>query len=379
MSRWSATRCWRTTTRASTRSSATCPSFSATIIENLTLVEGKSGVNGTGGGAGNIIVGNSANNVLLGLAGNDRLTGNAGDDTLDGGENNDTLAGGLGNDIYRLDSAFDRVSEGVNQGIDLVESKVSHTLGANFENLTLLDDGDLETAEQALGNGGANIIKGNSENNFINGLGGADTMEGGNGDDLYRIDSAGDKIVETPDPGSGIDTVQSAISIPVLWDNVENVFLFGTGGVSASSAMTPITTCPAISAPITCAGGIGDDTLNGGGANDVLTGGTGRDVFLRANEISQGVDTVTDFEVSATTGDFIDITDLLVAGGKDIFFEGTSDLTDFVHAVSDGKGNTLVQVDPNGGPDTFSTVFILQGVTLTQDQLELQVLTEHPT
>ena len=91
----------------------------------------------------------------------------------------------------------------MNQGIDLVESKVSHTLGANFENLTLLDDGDLETAEQALGNGGANIIIGNSENNFINGLGGADTMQGGNGDDLYRIDNVGDKIVETDDPGIG--------------------------------------------------------------------------------------------------------------------------------------------------------------------------------
>jgi Ca2+-binding RTX toxin-like protein len=124
----------------------------------------------------------------------------------------------------------------------------------------------------------------------------------------------------------------------------------------------------------------GADTLSGGGGNDTLVGGAGRDVFTREHPSGEGVDVITDFEIgTGPTGDFLDITDMLVAGGKDIFNEGTSALSDFARVVLDGKGNTLVQVDANGGHNSFVTVFVLQGVELTSTQLVDQVLTEHPT
>ncbi|RYG75717.1 MAG: hypothetical protein EON59_17890, partial [Alphaproteobacteria bacterium] len=44
----------------------------------------------------------------------------------------------------------------------------------------------------------------------INGGAGADTMIGGQGDDYYRVDNAGDRVVENPNEGH--DTVQSVVS-----------------------------------------------------------------------------------------------------------------------------------------------------------------------
>ena len=243
-------------------------------IENLTLVEGSAAVNGTGGGASNIIIGNSVDNLLLGLAGKDQLIGNAGNDTLDGGDGSDTLVGGLGNDVYFIDINGDKVSE-TGVGTDLVQSKVTHTLGANFENLTLLDDGDLETAENGFGNSIGNIIVGNSEANKIDGFGGADTMEGGNGDDVYFINIGTDKIIESTDPGSGKDTVFSAISINDLWDNVENVFLFGSGNTFVTGNESDNNFSGNFGANHLSGDG-GKDTLNGGGGNDTLTGGADR-------------------------------------------------------------------------------------------------------
>ena len=127
--------------------------------------------------------------------------------------------------------------------------------------------------------------------------------------------------------------------------------------------MTPITTYPAISAPIKLDGEAGDDTLNGGGANDILTGGTGRDMFLRANQISQGVDAITDFEVSATTGDFIDISDLLVAAARTS--HRNSALSDFVRAVSNGNGIHSCKWMRTAARTASCTVFVLQGVKST--------------
>lgn len=60
------------------------------------------------------------------------------------------------------------------------------------------------------GNNSNNNLVGTSGNDVINGLGGADTMTGGLGNDVYIVDNIGDIIVEVL--GGGTDTVQASIN-----------------------------------------------------------------------------------------------------------------------------------------------------------------------
>ncbi|MGO7874227.1 protease, partial [Rhizobium leguminosarum] len=77
------------------------------------------------------IVGNDADNTLCGNAGNDSLSGGAG---------KDTLVGGTGNDTDIVDDLVDVVTEGLNEGIDLIRTVLSSyalTINAGVENLTV--------------------------------------------------------------------------------------------------------------------------------------------------------------------------------------------------------------------------------------------------
>jgi serralysin len=58
-------------------------------VENMTLTNVATAINGTGNASANIINGNGFNNTLSGLAGNDVLAGGAGVDTLTGGTQQD--------------------------------------------------------------------------------------------------------------------------------------------------------------------------------------------------------------------------------------------------------------------------------------------------
>jgi Ca2+-binding RTX toxin-like protein len=156
-------------------------------FENLTLT-GTVAVSGTGNANDNTILGNSGANALDGLegqdslvggSGNDTLTGGAGSDTLDGGTGADSLTGGEGDDLYRVDNAKDAVIELANGGTDAVESRVTHTLAAEVENLTLTGAG----AIKGTGNVLDNLIVGNSAANILSGGDGADTLDGGKGAD----------------------------------------------------------------------------------------------------------------------------------------------------------------------------------------------------
>jgi len=269
------------------------------------------------------------------------------------------MAGGLGSDTYFVDSKQDKVTEVGESSLvsrDHIQSTVSWTLGGNFEDLTLLEGKD---AINALGNSAANKITGNSNSNFIDGFGGHDTLAGGDGGDLYRL-GVGDIIEEGLNQGT--DTVQANFSIGDLWDNVENVILFGSGNftVNANEVNNKIQGSTG-SNHINGMGG--DDTLMGFLGNDVLTGGSGKDVFYRISS-SDGLDFITDFEkggVGPAAIDKIDVADVLTN------YQDGANIADYVRVVADGKGNTFVQIDANGavGGHAYSTVFVIQGQVFT--------------
>lgn len=274
-------------------------------VENLTLL-GALAINGTGNALDNLIIGNGAAN---------RLVGEAGADTLDGGLGADTMEGGAGDDVYVVRDATDVVVELPGGGVDLVQSFVNYTLGAQQEHLTLL--GSVATA--GTGNGLANIIIGNNlantlagaagddslvglnGNDTLNGGAGADTMRGGLGADRYTVDSPLDVIIEFA--GEGNDTVVSSISY-TLGDHLEGLAFNGSANlVGIGNALLNRMTGNAgdnllrgLDGNDVLIGQDGADTLVGGNGADQLTGGTGADWFLFENA-AQGQDRITDFAV----------------------------------------------------------------------------------
>jgi Ca2+-binding RTX toxin-like protein len=91
------------------------------------------------------------------------------------------MKGSWGDDTYVVDNVGDVVVEYSGEGVDLVNSSVSYTLGEFAENLTLLTNANLTGS----GNLNNNSITGNSGANRINGGYGNDTLSGGAGNDTF--------------------------------------------------------------------------------------------------------------------------------------------------------------------------------------------------
>ena len=100
-------------------------------------------------------------------------------------------------------------------------------------------------------------LVGTVNNDVIDGLGGADTMAGGLGNDVYVVDNIGDMVIENA--GAGIDTVQANISY-MLTANVENLQLTGTANINGT-------------------GNILNNSLTGNSGNNILDGGAGVDTM----------------------------------------------------------------------------------------------------
>ena len=96
-----------------------------------------------------------------------------------------------------------------------------------MENLALLGSADL----QGYGNADANMLIGNSGNNFLDGDAGADIMLGGLGNDAYFVDNAGDQVIENP--GEGNDTVFSTAHFRLSAD-IDNLVLVGSTACRAT-------------------------------------------------------------------------------------------------------------------------------------------------
>lgn len=258
----------------------------ATHLENLTLT-GNAAVNGFGTAVNNRMRGNNASNVL---------EGKEGADTLDGGAGVDTLAGGSGNDFYVIDNSLDQVVEFTSEGVDLVESSVTYTLGAHVENLTLVGNG----YSMGAGNSLANQIKGNASDNSLMGLAGndflqgfagsdrmdggidADTMEGGLGDDTYVVNDLKDVLIEGIN--AGYDSVESGVSY-TLQANFENLYLTEDARPTIFTYFTHAignasdNYLQGNSGSNFLDGREGSDALYGNGGEDTLMGGAGDDLL----------------------------------------------------------------------------------------------------
>ncbi len=276
--------------------------YGLNYIENLTLT-GINSINGTGNVQNNIITGNAANNILDGKGGADQLLG------------------GAGNDTYYVDNQQDTVWEGVNEGIDMVMSWGSYTLGDNVENLTLIGGANFS----GTGNGLDNVIAGNSNANVLTGLGGNDT---------YIVDHWDDTVVENAN--QGIDGVLSSVTYS-LAANLENLTLTGTLAIDGTGNDQDNIVIGNGSNNI-LNGGAGNDTLSGGDGSDVLDGGSGTDTMMGGS----GNDTyLLDDPGDVVAEDINSGIDTIQIGRSYVLSENFENLTLTGAEAINGTGNTL--------------------------------------
>ncbi|MDI1350208.1 calcium-binding protein, partial [Aquabacterium sp.] len=224
-------------------------------IENLetAVASGPANLNGnslgnriTAGAFNDTVSGLDGNDTLLGLDGRDELRGGEGHDSLDGGQGIDTLLGGNGNDVLNG---------------SVIEYSPQH--------------------DSVLGTVSDGVLAG-------------DRLEGGQGDDIYVIDSVRDIVVELANEGQ--DTVRSHVNLDLgTLANVESGELLGDRNLTIKGNAQGNQ----------LVGNRGDNQLDGAGGADTLVGGAGNDTYL--------VDSLDDVVVELGAADSQD----LVTGGAD--------------------------------------------------------------
>ena len=153
---------------------------------------GNQGADRLSGGAGD--------DILDGGVGSDQLSGGGGDDTLLGGQGNDNLTGGAGADFFdggEGDDDGDTISymnspEGVivNLSDDMPE-RGGHAEGDVIKMTYKEENGQqykVSTIEDIIGSNHDDHLIGDDEDNYLNGLLGADTLDGGRED--FEVDIA---------------------------------------------------------------------------------------------------------------------------------------------------------------------------------------------
>jgi Ca2+-binding RTX toxin-like protein len=264
----------------------------------------------------------------------------------------------------------------VNEGIDLVQASVSHTLGTGVENLTLASGaGDINGTGNALDN----AIVGNEGANILSGKGGLDTLTGNGGANIFKFGpgdtgaSSGTRDRVT-DFTAGIDNLdlsgfgafrllgagafdgeanalrfayQAGLDMTLVEGdlNGDGVADFGielSGNKTLSTAdFTLASLLMAVNLtgtpnPDTLVGGTLDDTLSGLGSNDALTGnagndwldgGTGADTMIGgAGDDIYVVDNVADVVTEAWSSGFTAPAGWTVRGMADVNGDGEADV-----------------------------------------------------
>ena len=321
------------------------------------------------------IDGGADNDSLFGEAGDDLILGGSGDDTVDGGTDddviygdagNDKLIGGLGNDtikggadndtfvIQATDDGRDSYDGG--DGIDTLDYSALNTA----VNLTLKDGVTtyqtdmIENVENIIGGSAGDRLTGNSFDNVLTGNAGDDTLNGGAGND-------------TLDGGVGNDTLNGGVGDDLLLGGAGDDILKGAAGNDHLEGGDGNDDLDGGADNDTLLGGAGDDIIKGGAGNDIITGGAGHDTLTGGagndlfvfKSISDGIDTITDFKTSGASEDQIALSASMFQNfsGDDAF-----DLIGggFLRAVS-SNGTTQIQVDVDGGGDSFVTLALVNG------------------
>ena len=317
--------------------------FADTMVGNSlsNVLFGGEGDDDIGGGdGGDTLDGGMGDDDLTGGGGVDTLYGCDGNDRLDGGAGGDNMYGVGGNDTYVVDDALDAVFE-VSEfdGVDLVMSDRTYTLGTNVENLMLIGAGGWTGTGNALanvinGNEVANTLYGLDGNDTVNGNGGNDTVLGGNGDDNVTGGDGDDVLIggagaDVMDGGIGIDRVSyssQTVALEITLNDAggdirshggeaEMDHLFAIENVTGGRGNDQIMG----NADANLIDGyLGDDEIWGEGGNDTLRGSDGNDTLnggAGADQLDGGAGTDTADYSNATANIVVNLGTGVGTGG----------------------------------------------------------------
>lgn len=273
-------------------------------IGNLSIARGTVIENAIGGSGVDVIQGNDVGNWLYGKAGTDELHGNGGNDVLLGGAGADILDGGTGFDYGGyVDAAAglvaDLVTPAVNTGDaagdsyavieGLIGSQFADSLRGDAQNNWIYGGGG---ADWIYGRDGSDVLLGDDGNDTLFGNDGNDALYGGAGDDRLYGGAGADQLIG----GAGTDfAAYDDVIGPVTAD------LGNPGGNTSDAAGDVYVGIEGLvgtpyadlllgdglgnqlyggSGDDWIYGRAGDDTLLGEGGTDVLLGGDGNDVLI---------------------------------------------------------------------------------------------------
>ena len=266
---------------------------------------------------------------LFGMAGDDILVGGAGADVLSGGAGFDTLQGGAGADTADYSEAASGVFVTLHAATPMAtnDGDGGTDVLIGIENLTGSAFNDI-----LIGDGGANVVSGDLGGDVLIGLAGndilmggtgaANQMQGGAGDDLYRVSAVGDTLVEFA--GEGYDTVETTLQTLTMRANFEEMRFTGAGAFTGAGSVDDNLII----------GGASADTLGGMGGNDILQGGGGDDLLRGGTGVDQ---------LSGGTGN------------------DTADYSTAAARVVASIGNSMASNDGDGATDTFNSIENLTG------------------
>jgi Ca2+-binding RTX toxin-like protein len=261
-----------------------------------------SGVAGTAGDASGDtltgiehILGSAFADTIGGSSGDDRLEGNGGADSLSGADGNDILLGGSGADILFGQVGNDSLDGGIgddslsgNAGADAIVGGAGFDTAdysASTAGVVAYLDGSVSSGGDAAGDVMTEVerIVGSNYSDYLHGVVGNDTLDGGDSDD-FLFGSAG---ADTYLGGAGFDSVDySAASAAISADLLTQS---GYGGDALGDSYNSIErivgstfgdSIQGSNLAETLGGGDGNDTLTGLGGGDALYGQGGDDILI---------------------------------------------------------------------------------------------------
>jgi Ca2+-binding RTX toxin-like protein len=284
--------------------------------------------NNTGEAAGDTYIEIEA---LAGSAFADTLIGDAGDNELMGGAGADTLDGGGGVDF----ALYSSLSGGVVVNLADETANTGDAAGDVFTSI-----------EGIVGTEFADVLIGDSGDNFLDGVEGNDTLNGGAGNDTAVLGGLSSEYTKTKTATgwivSGLDGVDVLTGIEFLAFDDDTVALVTVPTVVLGAAADTVTGGDSVDV---IDGGGGDDSLAGGAGADKLLGGTGSDTL----DGGTGND-----KLSGGVGD-----DVLVGGAGDNLLDGGAGAADVV--ILDGLASDY-SVRIIDGPSTSKLFYTLTGL-----------------